>query len=61
MNMKKENDLTKSIGIGMIIGVAIGAATDNIGLWISLGLVFGAAYGKTMQNKKDSDKTDASK
>ena len=56
MNMKKEKDLTKSIGIGMLIGAAIGVATDNIGLWLSLGLVFGAGYGKTMQNKKDSEK-----
>jgi hypothetical protein len=53
--MKKEKDLTKSIGIGMVIGAAIGVATDNIGLWLSLGLVFGAGYGKTMQNKKDSE------
>lgn len=53
--MKKEKDLTKSIGLGMVIGAAIGVATDNIGLWLSLGLVFGAGYGKTMQNKKDSE------
>ena len=53
--MKKEKNLTKSIGIGMVIGAAIGVASDNIGLWLSLGLVFGAGYGKTMQNKKDSE------
>ncbi len=58
--MKKENNYTKSIGIGMIIGAAVGVATDNIGLWLSLGLVFGAGYGKKMQAKKDSDKEDES-
>jgi hypothetical protein len=58
--MKKENNYTKSIGIGMIIGVVIGIATDNIGLWLSLGLVFGASYGKTKQAKADADKNDES-
>ena len=58
--MKKENHYTKSIGIGMIIGAAVGVATDNIGLWLSLGLVFGAGYGKKMQAKKDSDKKNES-
>ncbi len=58
--MKKENNYTKSIGIGMIIGAAVGVATDSIGLWLSLGLVFGAGYGKKMQAKKDSDKEDES-
>ena len=58
--MKKENNYTKSIGIGMIIGAAVGVATDNIALWLSLGLVFGAGYGKKMQAKKDSDKEDES-
>jgi len=58
--MKKENNYTKSIGIGMIIGAAVGVATDNIGLWLSLGLVFGAGYGKKMQAKKDNDKEDES-
>ena len=58
--MKKENNYTKSIGIGMMIGAAVGVATDNIALWLSLGLVFGAGYGIKMQAKKDSDKKDES-
>ena len=31
------------IGIGIIIGVVIGALTGNVGLWIAIGLVAGAA------------------
>lgn len=54
--MKKENNYTKSIGIGMVIGAAIGVATDNIGLWLSLGIVFGAGYAKTKQVKKEKNK-----
>ncbi|WP_299122821.1 hypothetical protein [uncultured Winogradskyella sp.] len=56
--MKKESNYTKSIGIGMIIGAAIGLTTDNIALWLSLGLVFGAGYAKTKQAKEDSHKKD---
>lgn len=58
--MKKENNYTKGIGIGMIIGAAIGVATDNIALWLSLGIVFGAGYAKTKQAKEDSHKNDDS-
>ncbi|WP_439151215.1 hypothetical protein [Winogradskyella sp.] len=53
--MKKENQYTKGIGIGMLIGAVIGIVTDNIALWLSLGLVFGAGYTKHRQEKnKDS-------
>lgn len=29
--------------LGIIIGTAIGIATKNVGLWLALGVVFGAA------------------
>ena len=58
--MKKEKNLAKYLGIGMALGAAIGVATDNIGIWLSLGIVFGAGYAKTKQAKKDSDKNDES-
>lgn len=32
------------IAFGIIFGTVIGFATDNIGLWLSMGIVFGAAY-----------------
>ena len=31
------------IGSGLISGTIVGVLTDNIGLWLSLGIVFGAA------------------
>jgi len=37
--MKKESKLAIGISTGMTVGVVIGAVTDNIGLWISLGVL----------------------
>ena len=31
------------IGLGLIAGTIVGVLTENIGLWLSLGIVFGAA------------------
>ena len=42
-------------GIGLVLGVAIGAATDNIGLGVALGLVFGAALGTAGSRKEEAD------
>ena len=38
--------------IWLCAGVAIGVATDNLGLWLSLGLVFGL-LGQAMFSKKE--------
>ena len=38
-------------GIGLVVGVIIGSVTDNIGLWISLGLCFGAGIGTVLDKK----------
>ena len=46
MKKPKKRTLTvseKQIAYGMFGGLLIGIFTDNIGLWLSLGLVFGAA------------------
>ena len=32
-------------GLGIIIGTVIGALTDNVGVWIGIGIVFGAGIG----------------
>lgn len=53
MNDQKKIPADYFIGIGLCIGVALGAAFDNIGLGIALGLVFGAAI---QQYKKKKDK-----
>ncbi|MCY4508986.1 MAG: hypothetical protein OXG35_18820, partial [Acidobacteria bacterium] len=32
------------IALGMSVGIAIGAATDNVGAWLAIGLALGAAF-----------------
>ena len=41
------------IGTGLSVGLLVGIYTDNIGLWISLGLVFGVVLEN---NYDESDK-----
>ncbi|MBO99839.1 MAG: glycine zipper family protein [Candidatus Marinimicrobia bacterium] len=40
-----EDRQSKFIGIGLTLGIAIGAAMDNVGLGIALGLAIGAGIG----------------
>lgn len=47
-----KEDLGKYIAIGLILGTAIGVATNNIGLWIAIGLVLGTAVGVSKNNIK---------
>ena len=42
-NTKEFSFKEKSISIGLVAGVIIGAITENIGLWLPLGIAFGAA------------------
>ena len=42
-NIREFSFKEKSISIGLVAGVIIGATTDNIGLWLPLGIAFGAA------------------
>ena len=49
--VKKLDKSLQPVGIGLVIGIAIGAAMDNVGLGIALGLVFGAAIGETARKK----------
>jgi hypothetical protein len=36
---------SRFIGMGLALGVVIGAVTDHMGLGIALGIVFGAVLG----------------
>ena len=38
-------------GIGLLAGIIIGITTDNVNLWISLGLCFGAGIGMIFNKK----------
>lgn len=58
--MITDNKVMGSVGVGMAIGAAIGLATGNMALWLSLGLVFGAGYAKTKKAKEDKDNIDKS-
>ena len=45
----KESKISLGAGIGLLAGIIIGSATDNIGLWIALGLCFGAGIGTVLE------------
>ncbi len=48
------------VGVGIALGVAFGAAFDNVGLGLALGIVFGAAYSVTLKKKdKNADEDDS--
>lgn len=40
------------IGIGLILGTAIGVVTNNIGLGVGIGLALGTAIGASQQESK---------
>ena len=50
--MKHQKEQGAGMVIGIAIGTAIGIATDNLGVWIAIGLVFGAGIGNRMAKKK---------
>lgn len=50
----KESKISIGAGIGLLAGIIIGSASENIGLWISLGLWFGAGIGTILEKKKKS-------
>ena len=57
MKNKLNNQKGFYIGIGLMGGVLVGIFTDNIGLWISLVLVFGVVLDKN-NNKSDKEQQD---
>jgi len=47
----KNNGLPLGAGIGLTAGIVIGSITDNIGLWLPLGLCLGAGVGMALDDK----------
>ena len=45
----KESKISKVAGIGLIAGIVIGSATNNVGLGIALGLCFGVGIGSVLE------------
>lgn len=52
----KANDpIAHYAGLGLVFGVAIGAALDEIGTGVALGLAIGAGIGAWLKKKKGKD------
>ena len=47
----KESKTSIGAAIGLRAGIIIGSITDNVGLWIALGLCFGAGIGSVQEKK----------
>ena len=54
---KKSSEHFIGVGLccGIIIGILIGVRTDNLGVWISLGTVFGLIFGVMMQKRNSNN------
>ncbi|WP_425422810.1 hypothetical protein [Phaeodactylibacter xiamenensis] len=53
--MKENNSNIPGMALGILLGVAIGIAQDNPGLWISLGLVIGVSIDYTRKQESNQD------
>jgi len=53
MSISKEQSI--GIGLGLSLGLVLGVLSENIGLWICLGLAIGAGIGQawTVKVKRD--------
>lgn len=54
-NKIKNEQRTRYIALGIIFGSVVGVITDNVGLWIPLGLCLGAAFAETRAKAAASD------
>ena len=52
-NKKAVNEPGRFIGIGIALGIGIGAALDNMGLGIAIGIALGAAIGSMRSHRKE--------
>ena len=52
----KANDpIARYAGLGLVFGVAIGAAVDETGTGVALGLAIGAGLGAWLKKKREAD------
>jgi len=54
--MKGKFSSISGMAVGVLLGVIIGIAQDNIGLWISLGLAIGVAIDYTRKKESSQSK-----
>ena len=45
----KGSQVAGGLGLGLIFGVAIGAALNNLAIGIAIGILFGGAFGAGMR------------
>lgn len=57
--MKMKSKKGTGVALGIVFGTTLGVITDNLGLWLSMGIVFGAAYDAQIikEAKKEETKT----
>ena len=48
----KQSKISIGAGIGLITGIIIGSVNNNVGLWIALGLCFGAGIANVLEKKQ---------
>jgi F0F1-type ATP synthase assembly protein I len=51
--MKKDKKFAAAVGIGLTFGIVLGALTENVGLWMSIGLALGVGAGTALSKKKE--------
>jgi hypothetical protein len=51
--MKEQINKFSGVALGVLFGVLVGIALENIGLWICVGLAIGAAFDHTKKKKSD--------
>ena len=56
---KKGQIIGISFVAGLIIGIVVGAVTDNMGLWIAIGTVIGLLIGAVLASRAAEDNDDS--
>ena len=47
-----ENYLAEGIGLGIVFGAAFGSLFDDMGYWISIGMLLGLTIGQAIEKKE---------
>ena len=55
-----EKSTENGVALGLVFGVAVGAATDNIGLWLCLGIALGPSVFSRIGSDPEEEEESAS-
>ena len=53
--VRNNNPIGKYVGLGIVFGMLIGSAMDNVGTGLALGIIFGACIGSVIKMKQKKD------